>query len=105
MLLKVKDGEGGWHIIDDVDSTHLRGYRANITTGAELRKFQEENDAPVNLVVKGLPNGKAIEVGILEITKKGGDVIKTVFTGTIFVCNDQGRTVDRLSPGPNWKEN
>lgn len=95
MLLKVSDGDGGWILFDKVDQAHLVSKGCAVNNSNELQKLGG-SDA-LNLVSKEcFQHNESIPVGIIEFVRDGISR-KALFTGIIYVCNDQGDTLDRHS--------
>lgn len=97
MLLKVSDGDGGWILFDKVDKVHTLGRDHIVNNIDELNALGGQGT--LNLVSKECfqNNKEGVTVGIIEFEKE--NVVRTaLFTNVVFVCNDAGDTLDRLSP-------
>lgn len=94
MLLKVSDGVGGWVLIDNVDQAHLLPINHTVKTPAELVPIVGEE--ALILISKDCFDSKPVSVGVIEFTRSNS-VRKLAFTDTVYVCNDRGDTLDRLS--------
>lgn len=94
MLLKVSDGVGGWVLIDNVDQAHLLPQTHTATNPTELVKLGGK-DALI-LISKDCFGASPINVGVIEFTRS--EIVRTlIFTNVVYVCNDKGDTLDRLS--------
>lgn len=101
MLLKVSDGVGGWHIVDRVDKTHLLSTSYSVKSPSELTQVAEEGT--INLVARECFQGEIVLVGVIEFERLGVTK-KMFFTNVVYVCNDQGDTLDRLNVDRNGKK-
>lgn len=94
MLLKVSDGDGGWHLFDGVEHAYLVGKERIITNMSELMKVAGEDT--VNLIARGaFLKHQSLQVGTLEFVRNG-NARKAVFTDIAYICNDRGDTLDKL---------
>jgi hypothetical protein len=95
MLLKVYDGDDGWVLFDNVDNVHLTSKTHLVSHAVELNAIG--GSGALILVPKDcFKNGKQVPVGVIEFESK--DVHrKALFTNIVYVCDDRGNTIDRLS--------
>lgn len=95
MLLKVSDGNGGWVLIDNVDQAHLLPKNYSVINQTELVTL-EGIDA-LNLISKECFIVKDhVLVGVIEFIRNGA-TRRILFTNVVYVCNDRGDTLDRLT--------
>lgn len=96
MLLKVSDGVGGWILFDKVDQVYALGKDHHVKTIDELNALG--GPQTLNLVAKECLQAKeGVIVGIIEFEKEKS-IRTALFTHVVFVCNDAGDTLDRISP-------
>jgi len=96
MLLKVYDGEMGWVLFDNVDNVHLTSKFHLVSRATELGEIGG-TDALILVPKDCFKNGAKISVGIIEFDSKDKRRIKALFTNIVYVCDDRGNTIDRLS--------
>lgn len=96
MLLKVSDGDGGWVLIDNVEQPHLLSVRHTVRNPTELDKLGKEGT--LNLISKECFAGPdvSVNVGIVEFVRKG-ESRKLLFTDIVYICTDNGDTIDKMS--------
>lgn len=94
MLLKVSDGVGGWVLIDNVDQAHLLPANHSVKNATELTTLGGLE--ALILISKDCFKGDPVAVGIIEFTRNTS-VRRLIFTNIVYVCNDKGDTLDRLS--------
>lgn len=94
MLLKVSDGDGGWIIIDNVDQVHLLAKWHTVRNHEELNRLGGED--ALNFVPKDCFINGAVNVGLLRFERAGNER-KALFLNIVYVCNNDGDTVDRYS--------
>lgn len=95
MLLKVSDGNGGWVLLDEVEEAHMKNSRFVVSEPEQLMPHVKE-DVRSFVAKECFTRGKEITVGVLEYVSRGNKR-KALFTGTAYVCNDAGDTLDRFS--------
>lgn len=93
MLLKVSDGDGGWVLFDKVEQAHLVSKGYAVKSIDELKALGDEN--VLNLISKEcFLKGEKVVVGVIEFVRNGNSR-KALFTNIVYVCNDNGDTLDR----------
>lgn len=95
MLLKISDGNDGWVLFDKVQRVHLVASKGtSVATPAELAKLGG-SDA-LTLVSRDCFKKGQVLIGTFEFEREG-ITRKALFTNVVYVCNDKGDTLDRLS--------
>lgn len=93
MLLKVSDGDGGWVLFDKVEQAHLVSKGYTVRSVDELKAIGDEHT--LNLISKEcFRKGEEVNVGVIEFVRNGNSR-KAIFTNIVYVCNDNGDTLDR----------
>lgn len=94
MLLKVFDGADGWVLFDNVDNVHLTSKTYQVAHAAELSALG--GDGALILVPKDCFKNGVVAVGLIEFESREVHR-KALFTNIVYVCDDRGNTIDRLS--------
>lgn len=93
MLLKVSDGNGGWILIDNVDHVHLISKKYNVTNQSELNSI--EGGDTLNFISKECFGKDPLTIGVVEYIKSS-KANKALFTNIIYVCDNNGDTLDKF---------
>ena len=97
MQLKVSDGAGGWHILDQVRHVHLLPrHKWTVRSLEDLRAIKIDEQEPINLVAKEALKGAPIDIGLINF-ERNGQQTSLIFTDIAYVMNDDGKTTDKLA--------
>ncbi len=95
MLLKVADGDNGWVLFDNVDNVHLTAQTHQVSRAAELSAIGGL-DAHILVPKDCFTSGNKVAVGVIEF-ECNDRRRKALFTDIVYVCDDRGNTIDKLS--------
>lgn len=90
MFLKIQTKLNGWHYITELQDITTWNYRAG---GIERDKQLPMSDESFNYIEDNSPSGK---IGLHAI-RKNGKSISIIINTTTYMCNDEGKTIERLN--------
>lgn len=102
MLIKTKDQEGKWILFDNAEEVRYDTTLENITNQRELG-FLVDPDDQVHLTVvlpgvdmDAISDTNPLKVGIIKFVRLGKKYV-VVFNTVTYICNDQGKTVEKVA--------
>lgn len=99
MLLKISDGDEGWHYVDDVDRAYYRPLQKPATSVEEARKLWDGINVDFNFVSASCFNGEPVNVSLLEIFKRDKSSRLAIVSSKIYLCTDGGDTIEKIDAG------
>jgi hypothetical protein len=98
MLLKVNDGNGGWHLFDKVDQCHFVASHS-VGKREDMSRLDDPESPAVNLIAREcFSKGASVDVGVIEFYR-GSLKQRVLFASSAYVCNDRGDTLERINVG------
>ncbi len=102
MIIKVKAELAGrkWVLFDNVEELELDENIHTFTSESQLHYITEDNAATVNLVIPGIDladisESNPLRVAVLSFKKQNKKYI-VVLSSLVYICNDEGKTIDRI---------
>ena len=92
MILKVSNGNGGWHFFDRVERIHTTASPLRLKTADEISAAIKD---AINLVPKESLRAGPVEVWYVDV-HRDGSVLRVMFIGGAYLCNDGGNTIERI---------
>ena len=99
MLLKISDGNGGWHLFDNIDRAYMIATRKTVKSIEELNRLLLVDDNLISLVAKEAFSHAPIDVGVIEYVKENGAKGNVMFTKVAYFCNADGHTIEKMQVG------
>lgn len=101
MILKISDGNGGYHWFDEVFKPHVSLQKNEISKHEDLLELQKKLDderrgkvcnlVAMEDVIYNLP----LKVAIVEFERENNKY-RVIFTDKCYICNNAGDTVESI---------
>ncbi len=108
MLIKTKDQEGKWILFDNAEEVRYDTTLESIKHQRELG-FLVDPDDQVHLTVvlpdvdmEAISDTNPLKVGIIKFVRLGKRYV-VVFNTVTYICNDQGKTVEKVAINEDTK--
>lgn len=99
MLIKIIDEVGQWTMFDNAERIKFKHEPERIESREDLAYMGNEPNVEVTFILpnseQSISSSQPLSVGVINFSRLK-NAQRVIFRGLAYICNDQGKTVERL---------